>query len=234
MTGSTSGPRSRPRRRLWRRQVPGTTLLKIGRLLFNERLLSAVVQPTIADFQREIANAGPHGVKRLRARWRGYGAFWKITLVAPFASWTSPAADAGAVAFPDAVARLAVGSIVVALVAVVGPVLGVWVAVVTAAGAMFAILIHAWYARHPSEVPTPTEPQRGSPQINFSSTEVAGNIGGLIFVVGSVFIVAIGLPSVIWFLFAATIAGSFLAWALVVWHTKYPKRGLPENQIQLR
>ena len=104
----------------------------------------------------------------------------------------------------------------------------------TVAGALFAILIHAWYARHPSEVPTPAEPQRGSPQINFSSTEVAGNIGGLIFVVGSVFIVAIGLPSVIWFLFAATIAGCILAWALVTWHTRHPKRGLPENLIVLR
>jgi len=220
MTGSTSGSRG-----------AGTTLLKIARLLFNERLISAVVVPTIADLQSELANAGPNGFKRLRARWRGYRAFWRIALVSPFAS---PAADAGAVAFPDAIARLAVGSIVVALVAVVGPVLGVWAAVVTVAGALFAILIHAWYARHPSEVPTPAEPQRGSPQINFSSTEVAGNIGGLIFVVGSVFIVAIGLPSVIWFLFAATIAGCILAWALVTWHTRHPKRGLPENLIVLR
>jgi hypothetical protein len=30
-----------------------------------------------------------------------------------------------------------------------------------------------------------------------------------------VFIVAIGLPSVIWFLFAAPVAGGVLAWALV-------------------
>ncbi len=223
MTGSTSGPR-----------VPGTTLLKIARLLFNERLLSAVVQPTIADLQREIANAGPDGVKHLRAQWRGYCAFWRITLLSPFASWASPAADAGAVAFPDAIARVAVGSIVVALVAVVGPVLGAWAAVVTAVGAVFAILIHAWYDRHPSDIAIPAEPQRRSPQINFSSTEVAGNTGGLIFVVGSVFIVAVGLPSVIWFLFAATVAGCFLAWALVTWHTRHPKRGLPENQIVLR
>ena len=100
---------------------------------------------------------------------------------------------------------------------------------------MFAIAIHLWYARHPSDVPIPDEPQRtATPQINFSSTEVAGNIGGLIFVVGSVFIVAIGLPSVIWFLFAATTLGCVVAWALVAWHTKHPKRGLPENQIELR
>ena len=93
-----------------------------------------------------------------------------------------------------------------------------------AAGTLVALLIHAWYDRHPSDIPTPAEPQRRPPQINFSSTEVAGNIGGLIFVVGSVFIVTLGLPSVIWFLFAGTIAGCFLAWALVAWHTSHPKR----------
>ena len=40
---------------------------------------------------------------------------WSVMLVAPFASWSSPAEDAGVVAFPDAIARLAVGSIVVTL-----------------------------------------------------------------------------------------------------------------------
>jgi hypothetical protein len=214
--------------------VPGTTLLKLARLLFNEQLLSAVIQPTISDLQREVAVAGQNGLDRLRARWRGYLAFWTLALIAPFVSWGSPVGDRGTVAFPDAIARLAVGSIVVALLAVVGPVLGAWVAVVTAVGALIAIVIHAWYARHPSELPAPTEPQQRSPQINFSSTEVAGNIGGLIFVVGSVFIVAIGLPSVIWFLFGGTIAGCFLAWCLAAWHTNHPERGRPENQIVLR
>ena len=222
MTGSTN------------RRAPGTTVLKIARLLFNEQLFSAVVQPTIADLQREIADAGPNVFKRLRAQWRGYYAFWTLTLVAPCASWASPAGDAGTVASPDAIARLAVRSIVVALVAVVGPVLGAWAALVTALGAVCAILIHAWYDRHPSDIPTPADPQRRPPEINFSSTEVAGNIGGLIFVVGSVFIVAVGLPSVIWFLSASTVGGCFLSWALVVWHRSHPTRGLPENRIVLR
>jgi hypothetical protein len=223
MTGTTSGPR-----------VPGTTLLKIARLLFNEHLLSTVVQPTISDLQREMANAGPKRFKRLRAQWGGYCAFWTVMLVAPFASSPSPARDAGTVAFSDAIARLAVGSIILALLVIVGPVPGAWAVVIIAVGTLCAILIHAYYDRHPSAIPTPSEPQRRSPQINFSSTEVAGNIGGLIFVVGSVFIVVIGLPSVIWFLFAATVAGCFLAWALVTWHTSHPKRGLPENRIVLR
>ena len=44
----------------------------------------------------------------------------------------------------------------------------------------------------------------------------------------------VGLPSVIWFLFAATMAGGVLAWGLVSWHASHPKGGLPENQTVLR
>lgn len=84
MTGSTSGPR-----------VPGTTLLKLARLLFSEQLLSAVIQPTISDLQREVAVAGQNRLKRLRARWRGYLAFWRLALIAPFVSSASPVADRG-------------------------------------------------------------------------------------------------------------------------------------------
>ena len=209
MTGNSSGPR-----------VPGTTLLTIARLLVNEFLIATVVQPTISDLQREIAAAGSHRVKRLRARWRGYCAFWTVMLVAPLSFQPSPAQEAGAMAFPDAVARLAVGSIVVALALLVGPLLGVWVAVVMAVGAPFAILMHAWYVRHPSDIPAPTEPKRSTPQINFSSTDVAGNIGGLIFVVGSVLIVSLALPSIFLFLLTGGIAACFVAWGLAAWHTR--------------
>jgi hypothetical protein len=212
----------------------GTRLLKISRLLFNAHLLSTVVQPTIADLQREVADAGQSRVKRLRARWRGYRAFWTVTLVAPFATWARPRGGADAVAFPDAIRRVAVTSIVLILLGLLGPVLGGWVKSVAAASVLVAVLIHTWYARHPSHIPTPTAPKTWSPQINFSSTEVAGNVGGLIFVVGSVFIVVIGLPSVIWFLIAGTAAGCILAWGLIAWHTKHPQYGLPANRIVWR
>src|SRR5205809_7486557 len=92
VTRSTTGPR-----------VPGTTLLKIARLLFSEHLVSAVVQPTISDLQCEVAEAGASRVRRLRAQWRGYCAFWTLTLVAPFASWPALTGNTGTVAFPGAV-----------------------------------------------------------------------------------------------------------------------------------
>jgi hypothetical protein len=223
MTESTNRP-----------HVPGTTLAKIARLLFDEPLLSAAVHPTIADLQREVADAGASRVKRVRAQWRGYCAFWTLVLIAPFASLALPTPDARGVALPDAVARLGAGAIVLTLVIVLGPMVGAWVAGVTAAGALFAIVIHAWYLRHPSDIPAPVEPPKRLPQINFSSTEVAGNVGGLIFALGSVVIVAVGFPALIWFLFGSTVAACVLAWGLVAWHKSHPKRGLPENRIVLR
>jgi hypothetical protein len=223
MTGTTG--RHRP---------PGTTLLKIARVFLSEQLISNVVQPTISDLQRELADAAPNVLMRLRARWRGYWAFWMVMLVAPFAFWSSPAENPGASAFPFTIAQLAVGAVLLTLLIVVGPGPGAWIAVIMAAGTLFAIAIHRWYDRHPSDIPTPPERQRRWPQINYSSMEVAGNIGGLIFVVGSVFVVVVGLPSVILFLFAATVAACLLAWTLVAWHSSHPKRGLPENRIVLR
>ena len=202
---------------------PGTILLKISRLLFNAHLLSTVVQPTIADLQREVADASHSRVKRLRARWRGYRAFWTLTLVAPFATWTRPRGGAAAVALPDAITRMAVTSIAVMLLGLVGPELGGWVTIIGTASTLVAVFIHRWYARHPSHIPTPTAPQMWSPQINFSSTEVPGNVGGLIFVVGSVFIVVVALPSVTWFLMAGTAGGCILAWGLNAWHTSHPQ-----------
>ena len=223
MTRSANGPR-----------VPGTILLKIARVLVSEHLHSAVVQPTIADFQCEVAEAGLHRDKRRRAQWRGYCAFWTLILVVPFASGIAPAGHADAFWPREAVVRLTVGSTLLILLAIFGPLLGVWVAVLAAVPAVFALVIHAWYTRHPSNIPAPTERRWRSPEINFSSTEVAGNIGGLIFVVGSVVILAVGLPWVFWFLLPGTIVGCALAGGLVAWHTRHPKWGLPENRIEWR
>lgn len=215
-----------------RSHLPGVVLLKIAQLLFSERMLSEVVRPTIADLQHEVAEARSGRVNCLRALCRGYCAFWKLTVVAPFASGISR--DKSAVAFQGTVTRFAVGSSVVSLLAITAGV-GAWISVLAAAITLFAVVIHRWYEHHPSNLPAPAEPSRKpSPQINFSSMEVAGNIGGLIFAVGSVLIVAIGLPSVIWFLLVATIAGCCLAWALVTWRTAHPYSGQPARGIQLR
>jgi hypothetical protein len=190
---------------------PGTRLLNIARVLFNERFIAAVVRPTIADLQSELAEAGGDRTKRLRARCRGYAAFWTLVVVAPFASWSDDRPDMAA-------GHVAAGSAVVGLLSVVT--LGAWIASVFAAVALVALLIHAWYQRHPSELPMPPDPPWRSPQINFSSTEVGGNVGGLIFALGTVLIVALGIPSGFWFLAAGAIGACFVAAALVAWRTR--------------
>jgi hypothetical protein len=196
---------------------PGTRLLKIAPSLFNERFIASVVRPTIADLQSEVDAAGPHRGRRLRALCRGYAAFWGLVFAAPFATWSDDRAEISN-------ARLAAGAAIVGLLMAV--VFGGWTVIVAAAGTLVAFLIHAWHERHPSEIAVPTEHHWRSPQINFSSTEVGANAGGLIFVVGSVMIVSLGLPSVLWFLLTAAIAAGFVAWGLAVWHRRTRGDGL--------
>jgi len=165
-------------------------------------------------------------VVRLPARFRCNSAICMRILVASCSAWSDDLPNTAA-------GRVAVGAAVVTLAVMA---LGGWTALVTAAGALIAFLIHAWYERHPSEIAMPPDAPWRSPQINFSSTDVAGNVGGLIFVVGSVLIVSLGLPSVFWFLLAGTIAACFVAWGLAAWHSRARREdwtcaGRPRRQL---
>jgi hypothetical protein len=64
----------------------------------------------------------------------------------------------------------------------------------------------------------PNVPLDLHPGINFSNMPVGGDLGGLIFAVGSVAVVVIGLPYLGWFFAAALAGGIALAAALLVWH----------------
>ena len=192
--------------------TPGTKLLKIAPLLFNDGFIATVVHPTIADLQTEFDAAEGDRVRRLRVLCRGYASFWMLIFVAPFASWSENRSDV-------ANARLAVGSAGVAILMVVT--FGAWTTfIIVAAGMLVAFSIYLWHQRHPTEIALLPERRWRSPQINFSSTDVGGNAGGLIFAVGSVLIVSLGLPSVFWFLLTASLAAGFVAWGLVVWHRR--------------
>jgi len=217
-------------------RFPGTTLRRIAPLLFSEAFIVAVVDPTIADLQAEFAAAGDNRARQLRARWRGYAAFWRVTLAAPFAALApAPAApsEVDAPAAPRRTGNLGTIAVIVAVLAVNRVFLGISF-IVLAAAVLCAIVIHLWYERHPSDTAAPRDRSWRSPQINFSNMEVPGNIGGLIFMVGSLLVVLLGLPSVLWFLLIGAAAGSFVAWRLATWHARHPKWGLPENRIVLR
>jgi hypothetical protein len=109
-----------------------------------------------------------------------------------------------------------------------------WLLASMIGGTVFAVVIHAWHARHPSHVPMTSGEDYRRPEINLSSIPVQANIGGLIFMVGSVFIVIAGLPSWHWFFLAAAAGGVLTGVLLFVWHARHPSRGLPRNRISLR
>ena len=56
--------------------------------------------------------------------------------------------------------------------------------------------------------------------INIASIHVGGDAGGLIFVLGSIAIVMLGLPSLRWFLLASLAAATLLAAARIAWRER--------------
>jgi hypothetical protein len=58
--------------------------------------------------------------------------------------------------------------------------------------------------------------------INFSSLEVEADLGGLVFMVGSVLCLLIGLPMARVLFGGAFVGGIFLAVALAWWHERHP------------
>jgi hypothetical protein len=59
------------------------------------------------------------------------------------------------------------------------------------------------------------------PGINFSNMPGGGDVGGLIFTVGSVGAVIIGLPYLGWFFAGALLGGVLIAAALIVGHRRW-------------
>ena len=203
--------------------LPGRLLLRIARLVFNPAVIEDVVQPTIGDLQREVVEAGGNRARRWRALWRGYLAFWTLVLVSPigFIGW-SGRRHLGS-AFPDVADRIAFALIGVTVVSSVFMVAGRWTIAPAVASGMVAMAVHSWWRRHPSQIALPDHQRR--PEINLSSIPVGGDVGGLIFVVGSVLIVTAGIPMVRWFLIGVVVGGVGLAMALTRWraaHTSQP------------
>ena len=215
------------------RRLPGTTLLTIASWMFSEQFVSTVVHPTIADLQSEFVASGSNRVGRLRALVRGYSAFWTVMLHVPLTQWAAPERDADA-APGFAVRQFAGGVTALALLFCAGALFDVSAAILMAAGAVCAVAIHHWYERHPLSTAAPSDMPWRPPQINFSSMDVAGNVGGLIFVVGSLLVVVLGVPFLLTILMAVAAAGCLLAWRLAAWYRRHPNAGLPENLIVLR
>ena len=67
-----------------------------------------------------------------------------------------------------------------------------------------------------------------------SSIPVAGDIGGLLFVIGAIITVLLGLPDIRWFVLASVIVGAVLAGGLFLWRSSRASSLVPANSILRR
>jgi len=84
------------------------------------------------------------------------------------------------------------------------------------AGTLLSILLHHHVMLGDDDSGIPATPERLA-GINIAAVRVGGDAGGLIFVVGSLAIVMLGLPSVRWFLLASVAAAAALAATRIAW-----------------
>jgi hypothetical protein len=84
------------------------------------------------------------------------------------------------------------------------------------AGALFSLALHRHDSLGHAGSDAGAAPERLG-GINISAVRVGGDAGGLIFVVGSVAIVMLGLPSLRWFLLASLMAAAALAAVRIAW-----------------
>ena len=201
---------------------PGCVLIAIADHVFDEPARSRVALPAIADLQLEVAAAGAHRGRRLAARVRGYVAFWKLVVAAPLIMPAAPISGPLTTVLFGRSGGRALGILVVTLCAAIWPMFGWFVAAAMVGGGALAMVLHWWHDRHPSVVATASPlASLHNPEINMSSIPVAGDIGGLFFVVGSLMIVLLGLPELRWFALGTAVAGGLLSRALFRWRSSH-------------
>jgi hypothetical protein len=83
------------------------------------------------------------------------------------------------------------------------------------AGALLSVVLHRW-SGDTSLADVTADSIRLKP-INFAAVHVGGDAGGLIFVVGALAILGLGLPMLRWFLIASVGAATALAGARIAW-----------------
>jgi hypothetical protein len=99
-------------------------------------------------------------------------------------------------------------------------------------GLLLAFGLRRWNDGHPTRLAAPRRTDDDSRlQINIALVPVAANVGGLMFMCGSVAILAVGLSLVRGFLAVALVGGVAMASALSAWHSAHPGQRLPDNSL---
>lgn len=197
-----------------RSPVPGQFLLRQARAFFSESAITTIIEPAIADAQREVTTARS-GRARLGALLRGYASVWMVIVLAAFV----PGAGAGAPGLAGLAGRnggFLISVLGPLLLAALWPTFGAFTAGAVVVGMAFSFVVRAWNRGHPSASIGTRQHDAKGPEINVSGIPVAGDIGGFFFVVASI-VVMLGVPALRGFLAGAILAGVTLATALFAW-----------------
>lgn len=196
-------------------QLPGRFLLRVARFIFEEPALSTIIEPAIADFQREVQDSD--AATRRAVRRRGYVALCQVMLFALFV----PGAGAGA-PLTHVLLGLSGGSSLALLApllfAAVWPIFGLFTVGAVLAGMALAVGLRVWNSQHPAEVACTRRTRGKDPEINLSSIPVGGNIGGFFFVLASSLTILLGLPEWRGFVLGSVVGGTVFAFGLFAWH----------------
>ena len=176
--------------------------------------IAAVFAAARADFEEELAQAGPSRIRRsiVRTRW-----CWAFLVLAVISGLTLPGtcSDRAVSAGPDRSGGWFLALLAGALYAATWQFFGVFMTAAVVSGTALAAAIRAWNSRHPQGLVTPGRDRSTQPEINLSAIHVGGDIAGLIFAAGSVAIVIVGLRTMWWYFLAAGLGSVLVAGGLI-------------------
>ena len=105
-----------------------------------------------------------------------------------------------------------------------------FVAGAIAAGIAFSIVLRRWRDVHVAALPAPAIGVR-DPELNVSTIQVAGDIGGLMFVAGCLAIFFVGIPALRPFVLGSGVAASLMAAAVIAWRKTHAFWSRPTTSI---
>lgn len=103
-----------------------------------------------------------------------------------------------------------------------------------ASGTVLSVAMRSWYDQHPATVSTRHLPLAPRPQLSVSAIHIGGDLGGLIFTVGSVLTIVLTVPTLRIFLFASTVCSVGIAAGMVAWRKAHPAWTMRRNTLAWR
>lgn len=106
-----------------------------------------------------------------------------------------------------------------------------FVASVIAAGLVFSIALRRWRDTHMAALPAPGTRAK-NPELNVATIQIAGDIGGLMFVAGCLAIFFVGMPALRGFVLASAVVASVMAAAVIAWRKTHTMWSNPGTSIK--